>query len=106
MNASNRNFISSNNKYLTRSMYYGRLKDIEYVNDAVILIFIVYTATEFFANSCTIRVYVPTSIQDRIVDEVVAGDTYLVVTAPYRINFNKAYRHRVDMLVNIFKEII
>lgn len=103
MNSSN---INSNLKYLTRCQYYGQLLDWEYVSDAMVLIFKVYTATEYFGGSTRIRVYVPTKLEQRLSQELITGEKYLIHTAPYRVQFNKEYRHRVDLLLNIFKEVI
>ena len=100
------NNISSNNKYLSRCQYYGTLENWEYVNDAMVLIFKVYTATEYFGNETRIRVYVPTKLELKLNNSLEVGANYFVITAPYRINFQKKYRHRVDLLINIFKEVI
>lgn len=101
-----KNNINSNLKYLTRCQYYGQLLDWEYVSDAMVLVFKVYTATEYFGNSSKIRIYVPTKLEQKLAEELETGENYLVITAPYRINFKENYRHRVDLLLNIFKEVI
>lgn len=98
--------INSNLKYLSRCQYYGKLENWEYVSDAMVLIFKVYTATEYFGNESKIRVYVPDKLELRLSNELEVGENYLVITAPYRINFKEKYRHRVDLLIAIFKEVI
>lgn len=97
---------SSNLKYLSRCQYYGKLLDYEYVSEAMVLKLAVYTATEYFGGSSVIRVYVPTDIENDVKNNIIIGENYLVITAPYRINFNKKYRHRVDLLINLFQEVI
>lgn len=100
------NNINSNNKYLSRCQYYGKLENWEYVSEAMVLIFKVYTATEYFGNESKIRVYVPDKLELKLNNELIIGENYLVITAPYRINFKEKYRHRVDLLIAIFKEVI
>lgn len=100
------NNSKSNLKYLTRCQYYGKLLDYEYVSEAMILKLAVYTMTEYFGGNTIIRVYVPTKIENTLRDALVLGSNYFLITAPYRVNFNNKYRHRVDMLINIFEEII
>ena len=53
------NKISSteNLKYLSRSQYYGKLLDWEYVDDCMVLKFDVYTATKYYGNNTYIRVW-------------------------------------------------
>lgn len=101
-----KNNINSNLKYLSRCQYYGKLENWEFVSDAMVLIFKVYTATEYFGNESKIRVYVPDNLELKLNNELEVGENYLVVTAPYRINFKQKYRHRVDLLIAIFKEVI
>ena len=97
---------NSNLKYLSRCQYFGKLIDYEYVTGAMVLKLLVYTATEYFGGSSTIRIYVPTEMEDDLRRNLIVGNDYLVITAPYRININKQYRHRVDLLINIFQEVI
>lgn len=97
---------NSNNKYLTRCHYYGKLIDWEYVSGAIVLKLKVYTATEYYGSNNTIRIYVPTDLENIIKDRLIINENYLVVAAPYRVRFADNYRHRVDMLINIFQEII
>lgn len=94
-----------NLKYLTRLHYYGKLLDWDYVSDAMVLKFQTYTATEFFGGNCTVRIYVPTVLEKDIRDNLIVGDNYFIIAAPYKLEFKKTYRHRVDLLLNIFKEI-
>ena len=101
-----KNNTNSNNKYLSRCQYYGKLENWEYVSDAMILIFKVYTATEYFGNESKIRIYVPDKLELKLNNELIIGENYLVITAPYRINFKEKYRHRVDLLIAIFREVI
>lgn len=96
----------SNLKYLSRCQYYGKLINWDYVSDAMILVFNIYTATEYFGGNTNIRVYVPTDMEKDLERNLIQGDNYFVITAPYRIRFNKTYNHRVDMLINIFQEVI
>lgn len=96
---------NSNLKYLTRCQYYGKLIDWEYVSEAMVLKLKTYTATEHFGGSNIIRLYVPTELEFDIRNELIVGDNYLVIAAPYRIYFKDNYRHRVDLLLNIFKEV-
>lgn len=100
------NRINQSNKYLSRCQYYGTLEDWEYVSGAMVLVFLVYTATEFFGKQQRIRVYVPTDLENKLARELEQGENYLVITAPYRVTFKNEYRHRVDMLLNIFKEVL
>lgn len=102
----NTNKTNSNLKYLSRCQYYGKLINWEYVSDAMVLIFKVYTATEYYGNESKIRVYVPSKLELKLNNELIVGNNYLVITAPYRINFKEKYRHRVDLLVAIFQEVI
>lgn len=97
---------NSNLKYLSRCYYYGRLVDYEYASGAMILKLAVYTATEYYGGSSVIRVYVPTDMENDLQNNLIVGDKYLVVTAPYRIRYDQKYQHRVDMLINIFQEVI
>lgn len=100
-----KNYETSNLKYLTRCQYYGKLIDIEYVSEATVLIFQVYTATEFYGNKGTIRIYVPTDLENRINNNVVINEKYFIIAAPYKLTFAQNYKHRVDMLLNIFQEV-
>lgn len=97
---------NSNLKYLTRNYYYGKLLDYEFVSEAMILKLACYTATEYFGGTTTVRVYVPTSLEYRLRQTLKINENYFIIAAPYRINFNKKYQHRVDMLINIFEEIM
>lgn len=101
-----RNELTANLKYLSRCQYYGTLKDWEYVSGAMVLVFQIYTATEFFGKQQQIRVYVPTKLEDVMSRELEQGENYFVITAPYMLTYKNKYRHRVDMLIAIFKEVI
>ena len=59
-----------NNKYLSRCQYYGKLIDWDYVEECMVLKFAVYTATEYYGNTSTIRIYVPTEMEDDIINEL------------------------------------
>ena len=96
----------NNLKYLTRSYTYGKMKDIEYVNEAMVLVFESYVACEYLGGTTPIRVYVPTVLEDKLRQTLICGDCYFIVTAPSRISFRKKYQHRVELLLNIFQEII
>lgn len=98
--------IQSNLKYITRCQYYGKLENWEYVSEAMVLVFKAYTATEYYGNSSKIRIYVPTELETRLSNELEIGENYLVISAPYRICFDNRYKHRVDLLLAIFKEVI
>lgn len=102
----NKDNSKSNLKYLSRCMYYGKLHDYEFVSEAMILVFNVYTASEYFGGSTNIRVYVPTELEKELQQNLIVGENYLLFTVPYRIKFNKKYNHRVDLLLNIFSEVI
>ena len=95
-----------NLKYLSRCYYYGKLKDWDYVGEALVLQLLVYTATEFFGGSNVIRLYVPTDIRGNVLRELIVNENYFVIAAPYKLKFKETYRHRVDLLLNIFKEIV
>lgn len=96
----------SNLKYLTRNYYYGKLLDYEFVSEAMILKFSCYTATEYFGGNVNVRIYVPTSMEQKLQKVLNINDNYFIIAAPYRVKFNKQYQHRIDMLINIFEEII
>lgn len=86
-------------------MYYGRLMNIEYVeNKHFVLVFKAYTATEFYGKDVNIRIYVPTDLEPKV-EDLLVGENYLILAAPYRATFNKQYKFRVDMLLNIFQEV-
>ena len=106
MNKLDKNNNNSNLKYLTRCHYYGKLLDYEYVSEAMILVFNSYIASEYFGGNTPIRIYVPTNLEDKLKQVLVTGANYYIIAAPYRIQYNKQYRHRVDLLINIFEEII
>lgn len=102
-----------NYKYLNRCHYFGRLVDIESVTDPKddtilhsILKFRCYSATEFFANSTNVRVYVPDDICYRLINELFIGQDYYIIASPYKVAFKQNYPHRVDLLLNIFQRII
>lgn len=96
----------NNKKYLSRCQYYGKLIDWDYVEQCMVLKFAVYTATEYYGNTSIVRVYVPTEMEDDIINELFKGDNYFIIAAPYRVTFKQTYKYRVDLLLNIFKEII
>ena len=95
-----------NLKYLNRCTYYGKLIDWDYVEGAMVLKLRTYTATEYFGGSNTIRLYVPTDIERRLAPELIVGDNYFCIAAPYKLTLKQRYKHRVDLLLNIFKEVI
>ena len=97
---------NSNLKYLTRLQYYGKLIDWEFVSDAMVLKLAVFAATEYFGGSSTVRLYVPTNLQRDLARSLFVGENYFVIAAPYKVTFKERYRHRVDLLLNIFKEVI
>lgn len=101
-----KNYESSGLKYLTRCHYYGILVDIEYVSGATVLILKTYTATEYYGNNNKIRIYVPTDIERYVNDNVTIGDRYYVICSPYRLSLSNQYKHRVDMLLHIFREVL
>lgn len=100
------NTNQQNNKYLSRCQYYGKLIDWDYIEECMVLKFAVYTATGFYANTSTIRIYVPSDMEKDIINELFKGDNYFIIAAPYRVTFKQTYKYRVDLLLNIFKEII
>ena len=101
-NSTNQN----NKKYLSRCQYYGKLIDWDYIEECMVLKFAVYTATEYYGNTSTIRIYVPSDMENDIINELFKGDNYFIIASPYRVTFKQVYKHRVDLLLNIFKEII
>lgn len=100
------NKANSNKKYLSRCFYYGKLLDWEFVESAMILKFTVYTATEYYGKDTIIRIYVPTELEQHLMHTLTIGDKYMIVSAPYRVKFKQRYNHRVDLLLQIFKEVI
>ena len=93
-------------KYISRCQYYGKLKNWEYVDGgAMVLSFIVYSASEYFGGSNTIRIYVPTELEDKLINRLIVGEMYFVIAAPYKVCFKTNYKHRVDLLLNIFQEV-
>lgn len=100
------NEINSNKKYLSRCHYYGKLLDWEFVESAMVLKFEVYSATEYFGGSSTIRIYVPTDLEQHMAESLVIGLNYYVIAAPYKVHFKKKYKHRVDLLLQIFEEVL
>jgi len=96
---------NDNLKYLTRCHYFGKLVDWEYVNESMVLKLLVYTATQYYGNSTYIRIYVPDNYERHLADKLITGDNYFVVASPYRVHFNKKYPYRVDLLLDIFKQL-
>ena len=94
-----------NLKYLTRLYYYGKLLDWDYVGEYMIIKLNTYTATEYFGGSNVIRLLVPTELENDIRNNLIVGEKYLALGAPYSLHFKKEYRHRVDLLLHIFKEV-
>lgn len=100
-------FISSkeNLKYISRCHYYGRLKDIEYISNGMVLKFEVYTATQYYGGNTVIRVYVPSDLEKLLEGSLEINERYYILAAPYKVRAAKEYVHRVDLLLNIFKEL-
>lgn len=94
-----------NLKYLSRSFYYGTLKDYDWVGEALVLKMNCFTATAWSATNSVVRVYVPTDLEHQIIDYLECGSNYFLVTAPYSVRFQAKFNHKVDLLLNIFKEI-
>ena len=93
-----------NLKYLSRCQYYGTLEDCEYPEvGGLILKFKVFTATSFYAVNVTIRIYVPTEMEDDVHYQMEIGERYWVLCSPYTIRLGKSYPHRVDLLLNFGK---
>lgn len=90
-----------NLKYISRCFYYGKLKDYEWVNEGLVLKFAVYTATVYSATTVMIRVYVPSDLEDQIIDNIECGSNYSLIAAPYKVSFAKKYPYRVDLLLDI-----
>ncbi|MCM1324110.1 MAG: hypothetical protein NC218_08105 [Acetobacter sp.] len=95
-----------NRKYLTRCHYYGKLLNWNYIAGAMILELRTYTATEYFGGSSTVRLYVPTELESSLSRALIVGNNYFVVAAPYKMRYADTYRYRVDLLLNIFEEIV
>lgn len=100
------NDTTQNLKYLTRCHYYGKLENWEYIAGAMILRVRTYTATEYFGGSNMLRLYVPSDIERRLANNLIVGANYFVIAAPYKLTYAATYRHRVDLLLNIFQEVI
>lgn len=100
------NFIGSkeNLKYISRCFYYGTLKDFEYVNGGLVLKMAVYTATKYTATTTIIRMYVPSDLEEHIIDLLECGSNYWTICAPYKVRGAQNYNYRVDLLLNIFPE--
>lgn len=96
---------NQNLKYISRCHYYGKLINWEYVASALILILRVYTATELFGGTQIIRVYIPSEMERDLIPCLNVGEFYFVIAAPYKRTFKEIYKHRVDLGLNIFKEI-
>ena len=104
-------FIHSeeNLKYLSRCIYYGTLKDYDFItskdgeNSSTVLKIQCYTATSYTGNTSTIRMYVPSDMD--IIDYLEIGQNYLYICAPYKVTGGAGYPYRIDLLLNIFKEI-
>ena len=99
------NTNQQNNKYLSRCQYYGKLIDWDYIEECMVLKFAVYTATEFYANTSTIRIYVPIDMEKDIINELFKGDNYFIIAAPWRVTVRQGYEDRVDLVLDIFKGI-
>jgi hypothetical protein len=99
------NEAKENYKYINRSFYFGYLEDWEYMNGAMILKMKCYTATMYFGNTVPVRIFVPTDMEEFLEENLVTGDKYFCVTAPYKCSVAKGYNYRVELLLNIFKEI-
>lgn len=93
-------------RYYTRLHYFGKLLDWLYVGDKMVVEILVYSACEHCATTNKIRLYVPTGLEDRLSKTLVVGDKYYIIAAPYKLQFDGKYKHRVDILLNIFQEII
>ena len=93
---------NSNLKYLSRCQYFGKLIDYEYVTEAMVLKLLVYTATEYFGGSSTIRIYVPTEMEDSetvITAVTIANRVIGCVNAPALIQ--KVIGECADLTVDI-----
>ena len=101
------NYIRSkeNLKYVSRSFYYGTLKDYEYVSEALVLKLACYTATAYTGTTAIVRVYVPTDLECEILPYLECGSDYFLITAPYKVKGASNYPYRIDLLLHIFKEI-
>lgn len=101
------NYIRSeeNLKYLSRSFYYGTLNTYEYINGGLVLKLICYSASAWHGGSTVIRVYVPSDLENEIIDYLECGGNYFLITTPYKVKASSGYPYRVDLLLNIFKEV-
>jgi hypothetical protein len=102
----NDNTFNTNLKYLSRCHYYGKLLDYEFVSDAMVLVFSSYVASSYFGGTVPIRIYVPTELETQLQQNLIIGENYYIIAVPYRIQFKKQYRHRVDLLISITAEVI
>lgn len=102
------NFIDSamNLKYITRCSYYGKLTDMEYLESGALVIRLAcYTASYCTASTTTVRIYIPTDMENEIIDFLTIGFNYFIVCCPYRSFNSKGYPYRVDLALHVFKEV-
>lgn len=94
-----------NLKYLSRSFYYGTLRDYEWISGGLVLIMDVFSSSAWHGCKSVIRVYVPSDLENEIVDYLECGSNYLLITAPYKVRGATGYNYRTDLLLAIFKPI-
>lgn len=97
---------SMNLKYLSRCHYYGKLIDMDYTEGGALVIKLsCYVATSCTGNVSSIRLYVPTDMENEIINYLNIGENYYVISAPYRVSGMQKFSTRVDLVLNIFKEL-
>ena len=92
-------------RYLNRLFYYGKITNLDSVEGALIITLKCYTASRYFGGYNNVRIYVPSDLENDIIREVTIGDDYFAICAPYRVTFKMTYRHRVDLLLQLFKAV-
>lgn len=97
---------NNNKKYLSRCQYFGKLENWDYVGNMMVLSVRVYTACEHFGKSIPVKISVPTELEERLSRELMIGNDYFYICTPYRVTLGEKFRHRVDLLLNIFEEIV
>lgn len=104
-NKKNKNTAEFELRYLNRLFYYGKITNLDSVEGALIITLKCYTASRYFGGYNNVRIYVPSDLENDIVREVTIGDDYFAICAPYRVTFKMTYRHRVDLLLQLFKAV-
>lgn len=99
------NKIQIEDKYVSRCHYSGKLIKMERTEAQknLVLTLLCRVATPYYDKNVKVRIYVPQAVEPYLNYSLVIGSEYFVVCAPYASNF-KGYRHRVDMLLNMYRK--